>query len=71
MINNATLTQAISDNVELALFEDIGSGDITAQLIPESQQANAKVISREDMVLCGIDWANAVFQRVDQSMKVE
>lgn len=71
MIDNATLTQAINDNVELALSEDIGNGDITAQLIPESQQAQAKVITREEMVLCGVDWANAVFQRVDRSMKVQ
>lgn len=71
MIDNAILTQAIHDNVELALSEDIGSGDITAQLIPDTQQASAKVITREEMVLCGIDWANAVFQRVDESMQVQ
>jgi nicotinate-nucleotide pyrophosphorylase (carboxylating) len=71
MIDNATLTKAIKNNVELALSEDIGNGDITAQLIPASQQASAKVITRENMVLCGVDWANAVFQSVDQSMQVQ
>ena len=71
MIDQKTLTQAIKENVEFALSEDIGSGDITVQLIAESQQAHAKVITREDMVLCGIDWANQVFRCVDQSLEVE
>lgn len=71
MIDQSVLKQAISDNVQLAISEDVGSGDITAQLISESQQAQAHVISREDMVLCGTDWANEVFHRIDQDLEIQ
>lgn len=70
-MDSALLTQAIKENIRLALIEDIGSGDITAQLIPESQQAQANVITREDMVLCGTEWANEVFRQVDRSLKIQ
>ena len=69
-MDRALLTQAIKENIRLALIEDIGSGDITAQLIPESQRAQANVITREDMILCGTDWANEVFRQVDLDLKV-
>ena len=51
--------------VALALAEDVGSGDLTAALIPESAQAEATVISREHAVLCGAAWFDAVFQQLD------
>jgi nicotinate-nucleotide pyrophosphorylase (carboxylating) len=57
--------------VAMALAEDIGSGDITAQLIPESTQATATVITREDGVLCGRPWADAVFTAVDQRIVLD
>ena len=44
-----------------ALAEDIGSGDLTAALVPETQQALATVITREAAVLWGRDWVDAVF----------
>ena len=71
MIDHATLRQSIKDNVEYALTEDIGTGDITARLIPKSQQAQANVITREDMTLCGVEWANEVFRQVDQDLEVQ
>ena len=46
----------IQSSVETALNEDIGTGDITAQLIPEAQTGVAHIITREDCVLCGIAW---------------
>lgn len=70
MIEQSTIAEAIKSNVSLALSEDIGSGDITAMLIPENQRATATVITRETAILCGIDWANAVFEAVDSSLKV-
>lgn len=47
------------------LAEDVGSGDVTARIIPESAWAQARVITREDMVLCGRDWFEAVFSQLD------
>lgn len=70
MIERELLQKAIQENVRLALEEDIGSGDITAQLIPLEQHATAHVITREDCILAGKDWANAVFEAVDPSLKV-
>ncbi len=58
-------------NVRAALAEDIGSGDITAALIPLEQHSEARVITREDGVLCGVDWVNAVFAEVDRDVKVQ
>lgn len=52
-------------NVALALAEDVGGGDLTAALIPEDAQAEATVISREDAVLCGAAWFDAVFRQLE------
>ena len=60
----------VAQNVSAALAEDIGSGDFTASLIPASQQAQATIISRENAVICGIDWANACFHQLDKNIKV-
>ena len=65
------LTQSISLNVTAALREDIGSGDITALLIPEHQQAAATVITREDCVFCGKDWVIEVFSQIDKKIIIE
>ncbi len=64
------LLQSIHRNVKEALAEDIGSGDITAQLIPDSQDAQANVITREDCLFCGKDWVNEVFAQIDKSVKI-
>ncbi len=61
----------VEADVNLALTEDIGSGDLTAALVPESQQAKATVITREDTVLCGRPWFDEVFRQLDPSVKVE
>ena len=65
------LPQRIRDNVTAALMEDIGSGDITAQLIPANQQAKATIITREDCVFCGKDWVTEVFAQLDKSVVIE
>ena len=51
--------------LDQALAEDIGSGDITAQLIPAGTRAHARILTREAAVLCGIPWADRVFARLD------
>jgi nicotinate-nucleotide pyrophosphorylase (carboxylating) len=65
------LPQSIRANAAAALAEDIGSGDITAQLIPAQQQAKARVITREDCVFCGKDWVIEVFAQLDKNIIIE
>ena len=57
--------------VALALAEDVGGGDLTAALIPETAQAEATVISREDAVLCGTAWFDAVFRQLDPCVSID
>lgn len=59
------LAAAIRRNVQTALDEDVGSGDLTAQLIPEHAQGYATVITRQQMVLCGTAWFDACFRELD------
>ncbi|HLF22979.1 MAG TPA: nicotinate-nucleotide diphosphorylase, partial [Burkholderiales bacterium] len=58
----------IEDNVRRALGEDVGSGDLTAALIPADSRSRARLITREDAVLCGTDWVDAVFRNLDPSI---
>lgn len=58
----------IRQNVLAALAEDIGDGDITAALIPASQTARGRVITREAGVLCGQAWVDGVFSQVDSGI---
>ncbi len=53
------------------LEEDIGSGDITAAIIPVAMTAEAEVITREDIVLCGQAWFEAVFKQLDINIKID
>lgn len=62
--------QTIQQQVQLALAEDIGSGDVTAELIPDDQQVEAQVISRERAILCGRQWFDEVFQQLDESISI-
>lgn len=63
-------TNDIITAVRIALQEDIGSGDITAQLIPASQQARARIITRERAIIAGVAWVNEVFRQVDPTVQV-
>ncbi len=66
----AALTAEIEANVRRALLEDIGSGDITAQLIPAERLAKATVISRDAAVIAGTAWVDSVFRQLDQRVAV-
>jgi nicotinate-nucleotide pyrophosphorylase (carboxylating) len=57
-------------NVTAALAEDLGDGDITAALIPADEQAHARVITREDATICGVDWVNEVAKQVDATLEI-
>ena len=66
----------IEKQVTLALAEDLGgellpSNDITANLIDSATQAKATIITREDCVVCGVDWATAAFMLVDADISIE
>lgn len=71
MILAQLLDQSIAQNVQIALAEDIGDGDITAQLIPASEQSTAIVITREPMILAGQPWVNALFAALDDQVKIK
>ena len=58
-------------DISVYLAEDIGTGDITAAIIPESTQAQAQVITREDMVLCGQAWFDAVFKHLNADIQID
>jgi nicotinate-nucleotide pyrophosphorylase (carboxylating) len=64
------LEENMLHTVRTALDEDIGSGDITATLIPEGQTATATVICREQAVVCGQAWFDAVFAELDSRISV-
>lgn len=69
-ISQSLLEQSIQINIQQALQEDVGEGDITALLTPEDEQATATIISREDMVLAGQPWVNALIQAYDANVQV-
>lgn len=62
--NDRALEPDLHD-IDRYLAEDIGSGDITADIVPEAVRARAVVVTREAMVLCGRAWFDAVFRRLD------
>ncbi|PPB85812.1 carboxylating nicotinate-nucleotide diphosphorylase [Acinetobacter soli] len=70
-IPQSLLEQSIQLNIQQALNEDIGDGDITALLTPEHEQATATIITRENMILAGRPWVDALIQHYDHRVKVE
>ena len=71
---NAPLTTLFADietTVARALEEDVGDGDVTAMLVPESQYALARVITREQAVICGRAWVDEVARQIDKDITIE
>ena len=68
---NETLEQARARNVHDALMEDIGRADWTAQLVPATQQIKARVLLREEAVLCGRDWFDACVHALDPQARID
>jgi len=58
----------LARQVEAALAEDIGTGDVTAALVPAAQRVRGRVITRERAVLCGCAWAAETFRRLDPAV---
>ena len=68
---DSKLKKDIVSCVSRALEEDVGSGDITAQLVPKENIAEAIIISREKAIICGIPWVNEVFSQLDPKISIE
>jgi nicotinate-nucleotide pyrophosphorylase (carboxylating) len=64
-------SQYIARQVAAALAEDVGTGDVTAALVPPRQQVRAQVVAREPAVLCGIEWASEVFRQLDAGIRLD
>ena len=62
--------QDIQNVVAFALEEDVGSGDITAALIPEDETSTARIVSREPAVICGQPWVEEVFRQLDPAVTI-
>lgn len=60
----------VTAQVQSALEEDIGSGDLTALLVPENQTVSATIIAREAAVICGQDWFNTCFKLMDANVQI-
>jgi nicotinate-nucleotide pyrophosphorylase (carboxylating) len=63
--------ELILNDVSRALAEDVGAGDLTAALIPVDAHARARVICREEAVLCGTAWFDASFHALDSEIHIE
>jgi len=61
----------IARQVAAALAEDLGGGDVTAALVPASQQVRARIVAREPAVLCGCDWVSETFRQLDAGIRLE
>lgn len=60
----------VSDMVQAALLEDVGAGDITAELIPNDAMCHAQVITRDAAILCGVAWVTETFQQIDARITI-
>ena len=68
---NETLEEARARNIRDALFEDVGRGDWTGLLVPADRQVTARVVVREEAVLCGRDWFDGCVQALDAHATVQ
>lgn len=68
---DAALAAAFKGNIQTALEEDIGSGDVTGLLVPADEVVQASVVVREAAVLCGAPWFEAVMKQLDVQIKID
>jgi nicotinate-nucleotide pyrophosphorylase (carboxylating) len=61
----------VTSDVKNALLEDVGTGDVTASLLPPQLIVEAEIISREPMLVCGQPWVNEVFHQIDNKIEIE
>lgn len=65
------LAKAMAAGIDVALAEDVGTGDLTASLLPESRIVKAHVVVREDAVLCGAPWFDALMEKIDSRIRTQ
>jgi nicotinate-nucleotide pyrophosphorylase (carboxylating) len=70
MLNPDFFVSDLADTVANALREDVGTGDITAQLVPDDALATGRVICRESAIICGRPWVDEVFRQIDPAIVV-
>lgn len=70
-IENPLPPAFIDSQVKLALLEDVGQQDLTANLIPADAEAEAQLITRQNAVLCGRDWFETVFNQLDDNIQID
>jgi nicotinate-nucleotide pyrophosphorylase (carboxylating) len=70
-LGSSAFHQMVNKQVQAALDEDIGTGDLTALLIPATQLVSATIIVRESAIICGIDWVNACFKQIDANVEID
>ena len=68
--NSNEFKQLVLRQVQTALTEDVGSGDLTASLVPVTQQVKARIIVRESAIICGIPWVDTCFSQIDEKVKI-
>ena len=68
--NSDAFHQLVLKQVKDALAEDIGTGDLTASLVPVAQLVSATIIARETAIICGIPWVQTCFNQVDAKVHI-
>ena len=69
-MNDKPTAESVAAQVRQALAEDLGDGDLTAALIPSQTEVQARVVVRENAILCGSDWFSEVFQQLDAAVSL-
>ena len=64
------IEETVTADVTRALAEDVGTGDLTAALVPGSKQAKARLLTRKNAVLCGVEWFNRTFEELDTDVEI-
>jgi nicotinate-nucleotide pyrophosphorylase (carboxylating) len=65
------LEAALQQNIQAAIEEDVGTGDVTGLLVPADERVKARVLVREAAVLCGAPWFEGVMLKLDPGMRIE
>ena len=64
------LEETVTIDVTRALAEDVGTGDLTAALVPAGRRAKARLMTRENAVLCGVEWFNRTVEELDPDAEI-
>jgi nicotinate-nucleotide pyrophosphorylase (carboxylating) len=64
------LEETVTRDVTRALAEDVGTGDLTANLVPTGSTASARLLTRQSGVLCGVEWFNRTFEALDPDVEI-